>query len=337
MTKPITQSELTDVFASFANTNVLIIGDVMVDSYIWGRVERISPEAPVPIVVSQKRENRLGGAANVAMNVKALDANPIMCAVIGDDHHSDLFLGLLKELNMTQIGIIKHPKRVTTVKTRIIGNHHHMLRVDDEIDTNLPPDIEQLYIDHVCKIINTQSIHSIIFQDYDKGIITPKVIEDITQLAKQKNIPTLVDPKKRNFLNYKNVTLFKPNFKELCEGLNLQIQRGDFQGINQAANILHAQQNIDYVFITLSELGVYISNGNRFQTIPTQVRDVADVSGAGDTVVATAGVCMAKGLDVMHIAAIANIAGGIVCEKVGVVPVDKIRLLKDSIEFLVYS
>lgn len=326
-------SQLKEAFNSFTGKNILVIGDVMVDAYLWGKVERISPEAPVPILNCQKRENRLGGAANVALNVQALGANPILCAAIGNDDKGAILMHLLEKKKMETGGMLKSEKRKTTAKTRLISQTYHLLRVDDEITTALDNETEQLFIEHVLTILSERIIDAIIFEDYDKGVITPLVIEKIVEHANQKNIPTLVDPKKRNFLHYNHVTLFKPNFKELVEGLKIDIDKGNFEKINKAAGQLQSLMNVKYILTTLSELGVFVKNETTFRTIPAVVRDIADVSGAGDTVISVASLCLSCRISIFDIAAIANLAGGLVCEKVGVVPIDKNLLLNESIRF----
>lgn len=304
----------------------------MIDSYMWGKVNRISPEAPVPIIMSTKQENRLGGAANVALNVQALGANPILCSVIGKDSKSKTFYSLLKKRNLTDEGILEDENRKTTVKTRIIADNQHLLRVDEEIDEELNPEMETIFIKKVQTIISDKKVDAIIFEDYDKGSITPEVIKSIVDLANKCNIPTLVDPKKRNFMEYKNVTLFKPNFKELVEGSKIDIKKGDFDGIFKASQKLHSEISSKYLLITLSELGVFISYNSSYKTIPAEIRDIADVSGAGDTLISTASLCLAAGLEPELIAGISNLAGGLVCEKVGVVPINKKQLLEESLE-----
>ena len=320
------------VFKSFNQFNILIIGDVMIDSYMWGKVNRISPEAPVPIIMSTKQENRLGGAANVALNVQALGANPILCAVIGNDSKAKIFYNLLKDQKLSSEGILEDDNRKTTIKTRIISNNQQLLRVDEEVDYELDKEIEKKFIQHILTILMEKNVNAIIFEDYDKGCITPLVIQEIVDYANKKNIPTLVDPKKRNFLEYKNVTLFKPNFKELSEGLKIEIKKGDFESINKATQKLQKELSLKYVLVTLSELGVFIQYNGSYKTIPAEIRTIADVSGAGDTIISIASVCLAAGLEAEYIAGISNLAGGLVCEKVGVVPVDKEKLLKETIE-----
>jgi rfaE bifunctional protein kinase chain/domain len=324
--------DLKSIFDSFNQFNILIIGDVMIDSYMWGKVDRISPEAPVPIIMSTKQENRLGGAANVALNVQALGANPILCSVIGKDSKAKTFHNLLKKRNLTSEGILENENRKTTVKTRFISDNHHLLRVDEEMDAELDKETETKFIHKILTILSDKQVNAIIFEDYDKGSITPEIIKSIVDFANKNDIPTLVDPKKRNFSAYKNVTLFKPNFKELIEGSKIDIKKGDFKGIFKASQKLHSELSAKYLLITLSELGVFISHDNSFLTIPAEIRDIADVSGAGDTLIGTASLCLAAGLGSDLIAGISNLAGGLVCEKVGVVPINKDQLFIEVLE-----
>ena len=322
---------ITDAFARCSLFNILVVGDVMIDAYMWGKVDRISPEAPVPIISIKSHEERLGGAANVGLNVKAMGANPVMCAVIGNDEKGDILCRLLEQNGMTADGIIKSDKRKTTVKTRIISSNQHLLRIDDEQTAPLPEDIEKQFISHIDSLFGKCKFDAVIFEDYDKGNITPAIIEHVVAQAQKRNIPTLVDPKKRNFTNYKGVTLFKPNFKEICEGLKISLTKGDFDALNNAAQQLRSMLGATHIMVTLSELGVFITDGDSYSRTPAEVRDIADVSGAGDTVISVASCCMAAGLPPVLTAQIANIAGGLVCEKVGVVPVDKDALLADVV------
>ena len=327
------KQELTSIFETFNSKNILIIGDVMIDSYMWGKVNRISPEAPVPVVSITERENRLGGAANVALNVRALGAKAFLAAVVGDDERGKTFFELLAKRKLNAKGIVVSKERPTTVKHRVISDGQHLLRVDEETDQLLDSLLEKEFIQNTLKIIHQNDIDAIIFEDYDKGVITPNVIRQIVTVANAEGIPTLVDPKKRNFNEYNNVTLFKPNFKELVEGLKLEIRKNDFDAIQNAAVMLQQKMNIKNILITLSELGVFISSNGTYTRIPAQIRDISDVSGAGDTVIGVATLCLACNMQPEVIAAIANIAGGLVCEKVGVVPVDKENLLEESIKY----
>ncbi len=321
---------IQDTFKSFNKLNVLIIGDVMIDSYMWGNVSRISPEAPVPIVAVNKKENRLGGAANVALNIQAMGATPILCAIIGDDENATVFNGLLKKQKLSTEGIIKSSNRVTTVKTRIIGNHHQMLRIDEEIETSINSKETDALAIKIKKLISDKKIDVIIFEDYDKGVITPALINNVVKLAKQKKIPTVVDPKKKNFMDYKGITLFKPNLKELKEGLKLDFDINNTAELTKVVESFIKLQQIESALITLSEKGVYIHTPKSKTLVPAHIRDIMDVSGAGDTVVSIAALCLALNLPPATIATLSNLAGGLVCEKIGVVPVDKKQLLEEA-------
>ena len=316
-----------------SSQQVLIIGDVMIDSYLWGNVDRISPEAPVPIVAVNRRESRLGGAANVALNIQAMGAKPIMCTVLGNDEKSNEFVDLMKAANMNTSGVIKSDERVTTVKFRILGNNVQLLRVDEEITSPLSENDENALIAKVEELLNTTEVNAIIFQDYDKGNITQRLIAEVTTMAKAKGIPTTVDPKKRNFANFTNITLFKPNLKELREGLNIDIKDVTIDELRKAADILHQKQGIDIVFVTLSEKGAYICDYRTAEPrqvhVPAHLRSISDVSGAGDTVISVATLCLALGLDIENIIKYSNLAGGIVCESVGVVPIERNRFYSE--------
>jgi rfaE bifunctional protein kinase chain/domain len=333
------KEEIKKLFNDFTRVKVMVIGDVMIDSYIWGKVERISPEAPVPVVSVSKRENRLGGAANVVLNLQSLGATPIICSVIGEDARGNDFCDLLKENNISAKGIIKSKNRITTTKFRILGNNSQMIRVDEEIETNINEKDSSDFLKHIEKLVETEKPAVIIFEDYDKGVITPHIIQWTVDIANKKNIPVVVDPKRKNFSYYKNVSLFKPNFKELCEGMKTEhVTKGKENLLNLCSGF-QKQQNINMMLLTMSESGVFYShhyeNDNYFHgdILPAQVRNIADVSGAGDTVISLAALCLAFGLDAADIAFISNVAGGLVCEEVGVMPVKKQRLLEELLTF----
>jgi len=254
-----------------------------------------------------------------------------LCSVIGKDDRASLFYSLLEQQNMTSKGIMEDSNRMTTMKTRVISSDQHLLRIDRETDTPLKPEIEEQFIVHINNILDSEQIASIIFEDYDKGSITPKVIEAVVKTAQKKNIPTLVDPKKRNFLCYGNTNLFKPNFKELTEGLKIETSKNNPDSLFKAVQPLH-DKGIKLVMVTLSEYGVFMSNGKDYKIIPAHIRSIADVSGAGDTVISVASLCLAYGLDPFATAALSNMAGGLVCEMVGVVPVDKDQLMQEAVK-----
>lgn len=323
-------ADLKQTFKQFENLKVLIIGDVMIDSYIWGKVQRISPEAPVPIVNVVTRERRLGGAANVALNVKAMGAHPILCSVVGDDEESKTLNELISDQFITGKGIIRSDKRVTTIKHRILAGSQHMMRVDSEIDTPIDDEDAQKLIERSTQLMD--DVHVVIFEDYDKGVLTSEVISEIIYQAKKRNIPTVVDPKKRNFLHYEGCSLFKPNLKELKEGLKLDFKSNQIEEVKFAVRQMRNVMNVDAALITLSEKGVYITDYVEEHHIPAHKREISDVSGAGDTVVSIASLCMAAGLPLDQVAGIANLGGGLVCEQLGVIPINKSKLLEEALK-----
>lgn len=322
-----------DIFQKFNNLNVVVIGDIMVDSYQWGKVERISPEAPVPICAVTKIENRLGGAGNVALNLKAMGANPILCSVIGEDSNGENLLHLMQQEGMTTDYILQSTDRPTTTKTRIIGNNSQMLRIDNESIETLDRKEETAFLKRIEILFSKMKIDVVIFQDYDKGVITERVITTTTSQANKKNIPITVDPKHRNFSLYKDVTMFKPNLKELKEGLKIEFDKPTQENLENASLLLKDKQRIEKVFITLSEYGVFFADYSKKQAkvvlLPANVRKIADVSGAGDTVISVASLCLALAIEPKEIAKISNLAGGLVCEEVGVVPINKDRLYRE--------
>lgn len=322
-------TDFKSLFNQFTSQKVLIIGDVMIDTYLWGKVGRVSPEAPVPIVSGVIEENRLGGAANVALNVKAMGAVPILCSVIGDDDRGKLFLDLMEEQNLSDIGLVVDSHRVTTQKTRIISGNQHLLRVDEEMDHFLTKKIQDHFLELIDNLLESGGIDAIICQDYDKGVLAPGIISEVIHAAERVSVPVLVDPKFRSFDLYKQVQLFKPNFKELIRGLNLDLQKHEIQKLSEAILEYQKNQGIDTLLVTLSEQGILTSYDGNHVHIPAVGRDIADVSGAGDTVISMAALCLVAGLDAPSIAAISNLAGGQVCEKAGVVPVDSAKLLDE--------
>ena len=325
------KEHIRELFKSFNNLNVLVIGDVMVDSYLWGNVSRISPEAPVPIVTIKQKEKRLGGAANVALNLQALGATPILCSVIGVDYDGLAFLDLLKQQKLSQKGILKSRERVTTVKTRVIGNNHQLVRVDEEWEEDIIASETDQLLQLISFILQHDKIDVIIFEDYNKGLITNKIINKTVDLAKKLGIPVAVDPKKKNFLNYKGVTLFKPNLKELKEGLKLDIDTDNLNELQKIISTFRVKQKIDTILLTLSEKGICTNSRSTKEILPAHFRNIADVSGAGDTVISVAALCLALETNPILTAALANLAGGLVCEQVGVVPLDKDQLLKEAL------
>jgi D-glycero-beta-D-manno-heptose-7-phosphate kinase len=326
-------AQLNKTFAAFNKVNVLIVGDLMLDAYYWGDVSRISPEAPVPIVAVRKKDSRMGGAGNVAINIQAMGATPLLCGIIGDDDNGDRLLKTMKEKKLPTEGIIRVNDRPTTTKTRIISQNHHLIRIDEETDTYISAAHSAKLITQIEKFITSGKANVIIFEDYDKGVISASLIEKVTALAKKHNVPTVVDPKKRNFLVYNNVTIFKPNLKELKEGVGVELSTDNLEVLRKTVDLLRKKQQIDIALITLSEHGVYVSSDKEKKLIPAHIRNISDVSGAGDTVVSVAALCCALNLSPVEIAYLSNLAGGQVCEKSGVVPVNKSQLLEEAIRY----
>jgi rfaE bifunctional protein kinase chain/domain len=320
-------SNVNELFEAFSKLKVLVIGDVMVDSYVWGKVSRISPEAPVPVVLVEKKEKRLGGAANVALNVQALGATPIPCAIVGDDLDGAFFLSRLEEKGIPSKGVITSMERDTTVKERILAGAHQMLRVDTETDKHLSPLEQKSLLHHIRNLLPECDV--VIFEDYDKGVINPTIIAETISEAARLGIPTVVDPKKRNFMDYKGATLFKPNLKELREGLGIEVDSKNMDSIRSAVALLQTKLEAKMVMVTLSEHGVFIKDNGDAHLIPAHIRQISDVSGAGDTVISVMACCMAVGLSPQKAAAIANLAGGLVCEYVGVVPINREDLMEE--------
>lgn len=323
---------IEEIFSQFNSKRILVVGDVMIDAYLHGTVNRLSPEAPVPIVNLKKSEDRLGGAANVALNLLSLGAQPIICSVIGDDEGADKMNNLFEELSLEASGLVRSNHRKTTVKTRIIGNHQQMLRIDDEQVNAISSDEEESLLNRIGDLVK-QGVDAIILEDYNKGVLTDSLIKGIIAVAKEHGVVTTVDPKKDNFLSYQGVTMFKPNLKELKEGLKLDFDfvndRNAFESaVSELENILRNE----ITFVTLSEHGVYVKENSEQSYIPAHIRNIADVSGAGDTVISVATLCLVSGASSAVAASIANISGGLVCEESGVVPINKEKLLKEVLK-----
>jgi len=330
------------LFNAFNRLKVLIVGDVMVDAYVWGKVERISPEAPVPVVQVRQREKRLGGAANVALNVQALGATPLLCAIVGNDYAGDDFVRLLQEQQIDQNYIVRSSTRPTTIKERIIAGSQQMLRIDAEDEALLNASEEEALMAKIHQAL--PSVDVVVFQDYDKGVLNQTRIRQIIKWAEEHKIPTAVDPKRRNFLHYQHATLFKPNLKELREGLAseaLELHKEEHEmslsieeAVALASTRLRERLQVNSTLITLSERGIFIDAAYRNQSeqhhLPAHVRQIADVSGAGDTVISIAALALALRIPPRLLAELANLGGGIVCESTGVVPIVKDKLLQEA-------
>ncbi|MBK9292528.1 MAG: D-glycero-beta-D-manno-heptose-7-phosphate kinase [Bacteroidetes bacterium] len=334
---PLRPEQATSLLDQFGRLRILVIGDVMLDAYIFGKVERISPEAPVPVVSVRERTSRLGGAANVALNLHALGAEPVMISVVGNDVRGSEFIELCERYGMHTGGILRLDDRPTTTKFRIIGNNVQMLRVDEETTRQVDTQVTTSLVERVAREIAQKNVDAIVFQDYDKGVIDNRLIAEVVSMAREHHIPVAVDPKKRHFLDYRKVSLFKPNLKELREGMNYT-EEITMSNLSRAVELLQEKLEADMVMVTLSEKGVYIrernENAGQGHHLPAFLRNIADVSGAGDTVISVAAVCLALGQDARTTAFLSNLAGGLVCEEVGVVPVDKTKLRNELLKVL---
>ncbi len=317
------------LFQDFSKLKVVIIGDVMLDTYWWGQVDRISPEAPVPVVSLLRKEHRVGGAANVALNTVALGAQTSIISVIGSDADGVLLQSLFEAQKIDTSYLLTHASRITTNKTRVMSRNQQMMRLDAEITTPISSDIEQLLLQKFTACLDTKKPDVVIFEDYDKGVLTPTFIKEAISICTERNIVMSVDPKKNNFLAFKGVTLFKPNLKEVKEGLQVSIPSVTLDNLRTVHAALQTHLAHQISLITLSEKGMFFDTGDIAKIIPTHVRSIADVSGAGDTVIAVASLVYTATKNIELATEMANIAGGLVCEEVGTAAIDKTRLLSE--------
>ena len=321
--------DLDKLFADFSTMKVAVIGDVMLDTYWWGNVERISPEAPVPVVALEKREKRIGGAGNVALNVEELGATVAVLTILGDDEDGVELKHLLNEKDIDTRYILESKKRITTNKIRIISRNQQMMRLDAEHTDDIKDEDSKNLQNQIEKYIETEKPDIVILEDYNKGILTPAIIEKTISFCNERNIPTAIDPKRKNFFSYKNATLFKPNLSEAITALNIIPEEVSLELMEEIHLALQEKLAHRISLVTLSEKGVFYQEENSKKIIPSHRRKIADVSGAGDTVIAVASLVYAATKDIHLSAEISNIAGGIVCESVGTVPIDKERLLAE--------
>lgn len=324
----ISYSDVQNFASRLPDLKVLVVGDLMLDRYLWGKVNRISPEAPVPVVDVIASEGRPGGAANVALNVASLGAEVMLCGVVGKDAEGEMLRNLLQGEGFDTSLVMAIEGRKTTTKTRIIGNRQQMMRVDSEQRDVLSDTL----MDQMRDAIRTQAtgVDVLIFEDYDKGVLSPTLIQDLIAWAKELGIPTVVDPKFRNFFAYAGCSLFKPNLKELSEGMQVKLANDDFEAFGRVLGDFRTRMPHENTLVTLSEMGVLAFDGDMNPIhIPAHYRKITDVSGAGDTVVALMGLALAGGLSLGAAAYIANLGGGLVCEEVGVVPVSRERLFEE--------
>ncbi len=326
--------DFDQLFADVSKLKVAVIGDVMLDTYWWGNVERISPEAPVPVVAVSKREKRIGGAGNVALNVQSMGASVTVLSILGDDEDGVQLKILLKENNIDTRFILESKKRITTNKIRIISRNQQMMRLDAEHTEDIDEADEINLISQIKKYILNEKPDIVIFEDYNKGILTSNVIKQTIDICIKNNIPTTVDPKRKNFFSYKNVTLFKPNLHEVFTSLNLLPEEVSGELLSDIHEQLKKKIDHKISMITLSEKGIFYQEADEKNIIPSHRRNIADVSGAGDTVIAVASLIYASTKNIYLSAEVANIAGGIVCEEVGTAAINKNKLLVECKELI---
>jgi len=319
----ITANRLEWFFEQFKQKKIMVIGDLMLDRYVWGVVNRISPEAPVPVVEVTNEFVRLGGAANVANNLYSLGAMPIPIGIVGKDAEGNELIELMRQLNFPTNWILIDEARPTVVKTRIIANDQHVVRADRESRTPIRPEIMTKALDFIASIIH--QVDAIIIEDYNKGLLTKELIRQIIELARRHQKIITVDPKFDNFFEYRHVTLFKPNRKEAEAALGLKIS--SMEQVEHACHLMMDRLECEIVLMTLGAQGMGLLNSKReFNQIPTKARKVHDVSGAGDTVISTLTLSLAAGGELREAVTLANYAAGVVCGEVGVVPIDPEKL-----------
>ncbi|MEY3010127.1 MAG: hypothetical protein RLZZ314_769 [Bacteroidota bacterium] len=305
----------------------------MIDAYMWGKVRRISPEAPVPVVEITRREQRVGGAANVVKNLHALGAQVDVISVVGTDNEGALLEQLLATMSTPHLE--RDASRPTTVKTRVISGGQHVVRVDEEATHALSADIQRKVLESLGNLIGSDKRPDVvILEDYDKGFFSEPLIEGILRACEACDIPVAVDPKLRHFNHYRGVALFKPNLKELNEGLSLPnpVHPHSREAMECAVETLMDRLTCERLMVTLGEHGTWIhapAEGVNHEHIPAIPREVMDVSGAGDTVIAVAALMLASQTSPLAMASLANLAGGWVCERVGVVPISKADLARE--------
>ena len=307
-----------DLRRHFGESKIVILGDVMLDAYFIGEINRISPEAPIPVVEVAKKEHRLGGAANVALNVKALGGSPVLCSIRGNDQDGERLHVLLEKEGISTQGLFVDHERPTTVKTRIIGNGKQVVRVDEESCEDISIEQEKQILTFLKSELDENSV--LLIQDYNKGLLTNQVIQKSIALAQKRNVKVLVDPKKSNFTAFKDVYIFKPNRKEVEEGLSIRFNPGSSDEVHDMINQTKGALNAEHVMVTLSEYGIAVNLEENLIQFPAFKRNIVDVSGAGDTVISVAALAVSAGMSISQVALLSNLAGGLVCEHIGVVP-----------------
>ncbi len=324
-------TDYTQILESFSRTKVLVIGDVMLDTYLYGQTNRISPEAPVPVVEITREEHHPGGAANVAINLISLGAKVTLCGLVGDDHEGRVLREQLEEAGVACHYLAKNKHRPTTHKNRIVSRNQQMLRFDREQKDELSG-IEATQLQQAVLTAIAEQPQVVVLQDYNKGVLFADMIAAIMLECRKRKIPVAVDPKKHNFFAYQGASLFKPNLKEIREALTTNIDPRQPETLRVAAQELLQQLGAKQVMITLSEHGVFVADDKECIKTNAHIRNIADVSGAGDTVIAVAALCLGNHVSLGESAHLANLAGGLVCEKPGVAAISKDELLAEALK-----
>jgi len=319
-----------DLLELFKKLRIGVLGDIMVDTYLWGKVERISPEAPVPIVSLQKKENRIGGAGNVVLNLSALGVKADLISVVGKDAMGAELRLLMKQFCLEPDFIVQSDKRITTSKTRVICQNQQMIRIDNEMTNDLSANEEEEILGKFKEYIVQKKPHLLIMEDYNKGVLTEKVITSVIRICKEHNVLIAVDPKEKNFFSYKGVDIIKPNLKEVIQAVGVEWNDISSIALGKLHDAMKERLNHKISLISLSEHGVYYNSDNNALIIPSHRRVIADVSGAGDTVIAVATAVFAATGDIHFAAEIANLAGGLVCEEVGTSVVNPLKLMQEA-------
>jgi rfaE bifunctional protein kinase chain/domain len=307
---------------------ILILGDVMIDRYLMGSIHRISPEAPVPVLDLENQEDRLGGASNVALNVQSLGGIPFLFSVVGQDETGKRFKELMKHQALPTDFIFPVRGRKSTVKSRVMAGSQQLLRIDEETTTPIDPEDMERIFQRMEDFLNKNHVDCVLFQDYNKGLLIPELIEKTIQLARKFDIPTIVDPKADNFWAYKGVTLFKPNLKEIKERVEFPLD-GSLELLAKGAAFVRNKLKNDLTVITLSADGIFADDTQTSFIEPAKKRMIADVCGAGDTVVSVLALALSAGIGIREMVKLANIAGGQVCEIPGVVAANWESLQKE--------
>ncbi len=321
---------IDQIFNSFPALRIGIIGDAMVDAYVWGTVDRISPEAPVPVVSVKRRELRMGGASNVAMNLQALGVQVQLLSVMGCDTMGDDLKKLFTDNAIKTNYLIPSSLRRTTCKTRVICHNQQMIRLDEEIATDLAPVDEEQILKALLDYIENEKPHLIIFEDYNKGVLTERVISEALTLCQKHGVITAVDPKKKNFFLYCKADIIKPNYREVKEVLGILSDDVTIDALKNMHRQLRDKLQHQISLISLSEKGIFYQHQEEAGIVPSHVRQIADVSGAGDTVIAVGSAVYAVTKDIRIMAEIANIAGGLVCEEVGTAIINIEKLFAEA-------